>query len=244
MNKRFIFTLFFSYIFSQSAIDTLSVTVYPEYYYQGVMVEYRFDKNSAEKYTFNLQSTEVDSVLYLISKDDKFFQQTVEVDNQLISSIDKEGEHKIYLFLDKYSQVPGLRDFSYQFNTLSDIKTLIMAFQLPFASEDFIPNANNIALEEVGDQNGLIFLQGILNDYKSDEFIDISFSYFNPHGLTSIQYSANISVNNAPQNISPPTSRDKFVTYPFLTWEPMLIFLILTLILVFLYGNSQRKNNC
>ena len=145
MNKRFIFTLFFSYIFSQSAIDTLSVTVYPEYYYQGVMVEYRFDKNSAEKYTFNLQSTEVDSVLYLISKDDKFFQQTVEVDNQLISSIDKEGEHKIYLFLDKYSQIPGLRDFSYQFNTLSDIKTLIMAFQLPFASKDFIPNANNIA---------------------------------------------------------------------------------------------------
>ena len=57
------------------------------------------------------------------------------------------------------------------------------------------------------------------------------------------QYSANISVDNTPQNISPPTSRDKFVTYPFLTWEPMLIFLILTLILVFLYGNSQRKNN-
>ena len=242
MKKRFIFTLFFSYIFSQSAIDTLSVTIYPEYYYQGVMVEYRFDKYSNEKHTFNL-STEVDSVLYLVSKGDEFFEEVIKIDNQSISSIQKAGEHKIYLFLDKYSQVPGLRDFSYQFNTLSDIKTLIMAFQLPFASEDFIPNANNIALEEVGDQNGLTFLQGILNDYRSDELIDISFSYFNPHGLTSIQYSANISADNAPQNISTPTSRDKFVTYPFLTWEPMLIFLILTLILVFLYGNSQRKNN-
>tara|TARA_B100000427_G_scaffold60856_1_gene47935 strand:- start:1255 stop:1986 length:732 start_codon:yes stop_codon:yes gene_type:complete len=242
MNKRFIFTLFFSYIFSQSSIDTLSVTIYPEYYYQGVMVEYRFDKYSTEKYTFNL-STEVDSVLYLVSKGDEFFEEVVKVDNKSISSIEKLGEHKIYLFLDKYNQLPGLRDFSYQFNILSDIQTLIMAFQFPFASENFIPNANNIPLEEVGDQNGLTFLQGILNNYKSDELIDISFSYFNPHGLTSIQYSANISADNAPQNISTPTSRDKFVTYPFLTWEPMLIFLILTLILVFLYGNSQRKNN-
>ena len=242
MNKKFIFTLFFSYIFSQSSIDTLSVTIYPEYYYQGIMVEYRFDKNPNEKHTFNL-STEVDSVLYLVSQGDEFFEEVVRVDNQSISSIEKVGEHKIYLFLDKYNQAPGLRDFYYQFNTLSDIKTLIMAFQLPFASENFIPNANNILLEEVGDQNGLTFLQGMLNDYKSDELIDISLSYFNPHGLTSIQYSANISVNNAPQNIAQPTSRDKFITYPFLTWEPMLIFLILTLILVFLYGNSQRKNN-
>jgi len=242
MNKRFIFTLFFSYLFSQSAIDTLSVTIYPEYYYQGIMVEYRFDKNVAEKHIFNL-SAEVDSVLYLVSKGDEFFEEVVKVNNRSISSIEKQGEHKIYLFLDKYSQVPGVRDFYYQFNTLSDIKTLIMAFQLPFASEDFIPNANNIPLEEVGDQNGLTFLQGILNDYRSDELIDISLSYFNPHGLTSIQYSANISVDDPVQNISPPTSRDKFVTYPFLTWEPMLIFLILTLILIFLYGNSQRKNN-
>ena len=54
MNKKFIFTLFFSYIFSQSSIDTLSVTIYPEYYYQGIMVEYRFDKYSNEKHTFNL----------------------------------------------------------------------------------------------------------------------------------------------------------------------------------------------
>jgi len=242
MTKRFIFTLFFSYIFSQSSIDTLSVTIYPEYYYQGTMVEYRFDKNGSEKHTFNL-STKVDSVLYLISKDEEFFEKVIKVDKQSISSIEKEGEHKIYLFLDKYSESPGVRDFYYQFNTLSDIKTLIVAFQLPFASENFIPNTNNISLEEVGDQNGLTFLQGMLNDYKSDEWIDISFSYFNPHGLTSMQYLANISVNSPPQNISRPTSRDKFITYPFLTWEPMLIFLILTLILVFLYGNSQRKNN-
>ena len=81
MNKKFIFTLFFSYIFSQSSIDTLSVTIYPEYYYQGIMVEYRFDKNPNEKHTFNL-STEVDSVLYLVSKGDEFFEEVIKIDNQ------------------------------------------------------------------------------------------------------------------------------------------------------------------
>tara|TARA_B100000427_G_scaffold321626_1_gene322506 strand:- start:4549 stop:5280 length:732 start_codon:yes stop_codon:yes gene_type:complete len=242
MKKRFIFTLFFSYIFSQSSIDTLSVTIYPEYYYQGVMIEYRFDKNITEEYKFNL-STEVDSVLYLVSKDNELFQEVVKVNDESISSIKKVGEHKIYLFLDKYSQTPGMRDFYHQFSTLDDIKTLIIAFQLPFASEDFIPNANNIPLEEISDQNGFTFLQGILSDYKSNELIDISFTYFNPHGFTSMQYYENIRFNNASENISRSTSRDKFVTYPFLTWEPMLIFLILTLILVFLYGIFKRKNN-
>jgi len=39
------------------------------------------------------------------------------------------------------------------------------------------------------------------------------------------------------------TSREKFINYPFLTWEPMLIFLILTLILVFLYEISNRRKS-
>ena len=91
MNKRFIFTLFFSYIFSQSSIDTLSVTVYPEYYYQGVMVEYRFDKYSTDKHTFNL-STEVDSVLYLVSKGDEFFEQVVKIGGKYVTPYEARFE--------------------------------------------------------------------------------------------------------------------------------------------------------
>jgi hypothetical protein len=119
----------------------------------------------------------------------------------------------------------------------------MIAFQLPFASEEFIASVNDINLEEIRDQNGLNFLQGLINNYQSNKPINLSLSYFNPHGLTSIQYSANISADNSTSPSSMITSREKFINYPFLTWEPMLIFLILTLILVFLYEISNRRKS-
>ena len=242
MSKRFVFILFISCIFPQSVIDTLSVTIYPEYYYQGVMVEYKFDTDSSNQYKFRLP-TEVDSVLYLVSNNDELFEQVLKVENQSVASVEKDGEHKIYLFLNRYNQVPGSRNFSYQFESLSDISTLMMAFQLPFASQEFIASVNDINLEEIKDQNGLNFLQGLIDNYQSNKPINLSLSYFNPHGLTSIQYSANISTDNSVPSNSMITSREKFINYPFLTWEPMLIFLILTLILVFLYEISNRRKN-
>ena len=242
MSKRFVFILFISCTFSQSIIDTLSVTIYPEYYYQGVMVEYKFDTDSSNQYKFRLP-TEVDSVLYLVSNNDELFEQVLKVENQSVVSVEKDGEHKIYLFLNRYNQVPGSRNFSYQFESLSDISTLMMAFQLPFASQEFIASVNDINLEEIKDQNGLNFLQGLIDNYQSNKPINLSLSYFNPHGLTSIQYSANISTDNSVPLNSMITSREKFINYPFLTWEPMLIFLILTLILVFLYEISNRRKN-
>jgi len=242
MKKRFVSILFISCIFSQSVIDTLSVTIYPEYYYQGIMVEYKFDTDSSNQHQFILP-TEVDSVLYLVSNNDELSEEVLKIENQLISSIERDGEHKIYLFLNRYSQVPGPRNFSYKLESLSDVETLMIAFQLPFASEEFVASINDINLEEIKDQNGLNFLQGLIDSYQSNEPINLSLSYFNPHGLTSIQYSANISADNSVSSSSMITSREKFINYPFLTWEPMLIFLILTLILVFLYEISNRRKS-
>ena len=147
MSKRFVFILFISCTFSQSIIDTLSVTIYPEYYYQGIMIEYKFDTNSSNQHKFRLP-TEVDSVLYLVSNNDELFEQVLKVENQSVASVEKDGEHKIYLFLNRYNQVPGPRNFSYQFESLSDISTLMMAFHLPFASQEFIASVNDINLEE------------------------------------------------------------------------------------------------
>ena len=178
-----------------------------------------------------------------MSNNDELFEQVLKVENQSVASVEKDGEHKIYLFLNRYNQVPGPRNFSYQFESLSDISTLMMAFQLPFASQEFIASVNDINLEEIKDQNGLNFLQGLIDNYQSNKPINLSLSYFNPHGLTSIQYSANISTDNSVPLNSMITSREKFINYPFLTWEPMLIFLILTLILVFLYEISNRRKN-
>ena len=56
MKKHFFYLLIFSQVFSQSIIDTLSVTVYPEFSYPGVAVEYKFDKSNNNDITYITES--------------------------------------------------------------------------------------------------------------------------------------------------------------------------------------------
>ena len=41
-----------SQIFAQTTIDTLSVTIYPEFSYPGVAIEYKFDKFGSDVIEF------------------------------------------------------------------------------------------------------------------------------------------------------------------------------------------------
>ena len=90
MKKRFVSILFIGCIFSQSVIDTLSVTIYPEYYYQGIMVEYKFDTDSSNQHQF-IVPTEIDSVLYLVSNNDELFEEVLKIEDQPIASIERDG---------------------------------------------------------------------------------------------------------------------------------------------------------
>ena len=226
-------------IFGQSIIDTLSVTVYPEFSYPGVAIEYKFDTDAVSQYDFQIPSG-IDSVLYTISNNESEFEKIVEIDNNILTSIKQAGNHTIYLFLDKFINAPGPRDFLYLFESAADVDALILSFQVPFAAKDFLADAGDIKLEKIRDQNGLTFMQGIGTDYSKFGKKALFFSYYNPHGFTSIQYAANISTENTP--LEPPiTASERFVRYPFLTWEPMVIFLLLTLVLVFLYESSNKK---
>ena len=236
-----LFILSLGTIFGQSTIDTLSVTVYPEFSYPGVAIEYKFDSDSISQYDFQIPSG-IDSVLYTISYNESEFEKIVEIDNNTLTTIKQDGNHTIYLFLDKFINSPGPRDFLYRFKSASSVDALIISFQVPFAAKDFIADADNIQLDKIRDQNGLTFMQGIENNYSASGIKELFFSYYNPHGFTSIQYAANISTDSAP--IEPPaTASKRFIRYPFLTWEPMIIFLLLTLVMVFLYERSNRKEN-
>ena len=233
------FILFSGSIFGQSVIDTLSITVYPEFSYPGVAIEYKFDTDSISQYNFQIPSG-IDSVLYTISNNESEFEKIVEINDNILTTIKQAGNHTIYLFLDKFINDPGPRDFLYLFESATSVDALILSFQVPFAAKDFIADAGNVKLEKIRDQNGLTFMQGIDSNYSKFDKKELFFSYYNPHGFTSIQYAANISTENTP--LEPPiTASERFVRYPFLTWEPMVIFLLLTLVLVFLYESSNKK---
>ena len=233
------FILFSGSIFGQSVIDTLSVTVYPEFSYPGVAIEYKFDTDSVSQYDFQIPSG-IDSVLYTISSNESEFEKIVEINDNILTTIKQNGNHTIYLFLEKFIKDPGPRDFLYLFESAADVDALIFSFQVPFAAKDFLADAGDTKLEKIRDQNGLTFMQGIDSNYSKFGKKALFFSYYNPHGFTSIQYAANISTENT--SLEPPTTAsERFVRYPFLTWEPMAIFLLLTLVLVFLYELSDRK---
>jgi hypothetical protein len=239
MRKIMFFILFSGSIFGQSVIDTLSVTVYPEFSYPGVAIEYKFDTDSISQYDFQIPSG-IDSVLYTISSNESEFEKIVEINDNILTTIKQNGNHTIYLFLEKFIKDPGPRDFLYLFESAADVDALIFSFQVPFAAKDFLADAGDTKLEKIRDQNGLTFMQGIDSNYSKFGKKALFFSYYNPHGFTSIQYAANISTENT--SLEPPTTAsERFVRYPFLTWEPMAIFLLLTLVLVFLYELSDRK---
>ena len=241
MNKIYFYLLLFSQIFGQSIIDTLSVTVYPEFSYPGVAIEYKFDKLNNNDINFPIPA-KIDSVLYTISADSVEFEKIVKIENNLLKTLNQKGNHTIYLFLDKFINDPGPRKFSYNFASLQDINTLILGVQVPFGSDDFEISVDGFNLEKVRDQNGLTFYQGINNNFTKTNNSFINLNYYNPHGGTSIQYAANISTNDSSVQL-PPSASDKFVRYPLLSWEPMLMFLLLSLFIVFIYEFQRSKND-
>ena len=184
-----------SQIFGQKTIDTLSVTIYPEFSYPGVAIEYKFDKFGSDVIEFPVSSN-IDSVLYTVSGDGLEFEQILKTNENSLQAINQDGNHTIYLFLDRFIKDPGPRKFSYDFGSDQTINTFILGVQIPFASEDFIVNAEGFSLEKVRDQNGLTFFQGIINDFSESSSSEIYLSYYNPHGNTSIEYAANISTQD------------------------------------------------
>ena len=241
MKRLLIFFTFVSGIMCQTTIDTLSVTIYPEFSYPGVAMEYKFDKNFDDNFVFPVPS-QVDSVLYTVSSENSEFEEIIQVKNNSLKSVSQNGNHTIYLFLDKFIKNPGPRDFSYLFSSNQDINTFILGVQIPFASEDFDVQSSNISFEKVRDQNGLTFFQSISSNYLKDTTSDIFLSYYNPHGNTSIEYAANISTQDTDIEVTQ-TANDRFIRYPFITWEPMIIFILLTIFMVLFYEINLRKND-
>ena len=240
MKKICFYLIVISQIFEQTTIDTLSVTIYPEFSYPGVAIEYKFDKFGSDAVEFPI-SSDIDSVLYTVSEDGLEFEQILQTKENSLQAINQDGNHTIYLFLDRFIKDPGPRKFSYDFESNQTIKTFILGVQIPFASEDFTVNAEGFSLERVRDQNGLTFFQGIINDFSESSSSEINLSYYNPHGNTSIEYAANISTQDSAVQ-PPPTASDRFVRYPFITWEPMIAFLVLSIMLVAIYEFQRTKD--
>ena len=84
-----------SQIFAQTAIDTLSVTIYPEFSYPGVAIEYKFDKFGSDEIKFPV-SSDIDSVLYTVSGDGLEFEQILKTNKNSFQAINQDGNCLLY----------------------------------------------------------------------------------------------------------------------------------------------------
>lgn len=234
-------TFFQSIIFSQSSSNSLSLTIYPEFSYQGISIEYKFFSNG-ELIKFNVPSN-IDSVLYTISDTNLQKEEILPIVEKTIFSQQDEGLHTIYAFLEQFEKIPSERKFSYSFLTNKSFDNIILSLQIPFGSEDLSFQVNNNEVEErVRDQNGLTFLQTEISDFDQNESVEIGLRYYNPHGQTSIEYASNIAFKSQETNNLITPKVDNIKRYPFLTWQPMLIVLIMGLLIIFNYETIKKKN--
>ena len=74
----------------------------------------------------NSASSDIDSVLYTVSGDGLEFEQILKTNENSLQAINQDGNHTIYLFLDRFIKDPGPRRFSYDFGSNQIIKTFIL----------------------------------------------------------------------------------------------------------------------
>ena len=63
-------------------------------------------------------SSDIDSVLYTVSGDGLEFEQILKTNENSLQAINQDGNHTIYLFLDRFIKDPGPRRFSYDFGRI------------------------------------------------------------------------------------------------------------------------------
>ena len=118
-------------------------------------------------------------MLYTVSGDGLEFEQILKTNENSLQAINQDGNHTIYLFLDRFIKDPGPRKFSYDFGSNQIIKTFILGVQIPFASEDFTVNAEGFSLERVRDEFGV-------KPVSNDKLMSMDLDVFSPCAMGAV----------------------------------------------------------
>ena len=118
MKKISFYLLAFSYVFGQTSVDTLSVTIYPEFSYPGVAIEYKFDKFGKDEIVFPVSSS-IDSVLYTISGEGLEFEQILKTSRKIAEFYkDSVSTGEAFIPLRKEAQDPRAVSLKAQLDNL------------------------------------------------------------------------------------------------------------------------------
>ena len=232
-----------SFIFAnESPFSKFDAVVYPQFYYNGVMVEIEGSlKNERTPLDFKMiMPTNIDSVFFVegaISQGNTINVEQVKIDGNIkfIEKTVNESEFKMFLFYalgEEFGRTIG----SFDLNINHDIDEAHVVFQKPLKSEVFSLSASTSDI--FLDENKIEYHRIHVNNYKKNLSKIFTFEYLNPGKVLTASVLQN---NQSPQdndNIS-----NKPIRYSVPTWQPLTVLLLFFGGLGFLYSNQKKHSD-
>lgn len=238
-------------------LSKVSVMIYPEYYYAGVMAEVSGEFAETSKLThlaFQVPAT-TDSVLQMVSSGDMG-------QNIVVLPVEKRGKEfwvnlpakagafRVFVFFIPFDDENVKRDFEFSMKFDQALTDVHLIVQKPTAAEKF--SLSPPGSEPTKDQHGMELYQYHIDKLAANESRKIVVSYSNPTGETSLERLRKM-LNESSGMGSSGSSTPKNVEAPYRhelpLWQPLLVlFCVIGVVGIIyrLYGgkiSSNKKGN-
>ena len=232
-----------SFIFAnESPFSKFDAVVYPQFYYNGVMVEIEGSlKNERTPLDFKMiMPTNIDSVFFVegaISQGNTINVEQVKIDSNIkfIERTVNESEFKMFLFY-ALGEESGRTIGSFDLNINHDIDEAHVVVQKPLKSEVFSLSASTSDI--FLDENKIEYHRIHVNNYKKNLSKIFTFEYLNPGKVLTASFLQNNQSPKDNDNIS-----NKPIRYSVPTWQPLTVLLLFFSGLGFLYSNQKKHSD-
>ncbi|NOZ74717.1 MAG: zinc ribbon domain-containing protein [FCB group bacterium] len=229
-------------------ITSLEADIYPEYYSQGVMVEYLGETEPgtltpALHFMLPAGTDSAFSVVEIEGQKDplitdlKLEQRGSET---WVTVAPRENKFRFFAFYTPFTNPVGKRDFQFSIKSDSDFPHYHILVQEPMMAQGFALHEPDDEPESFPDQHGITFHRFHYEALKAGEVQSLGIEYVNPTGkltMETLQTMLNTGGPNAMGGGSntqvAANAAPKRFTLP--TWQPYLALAAITLIVAFNY---------
>ncbi|NOZ03497.1 MAG: zinc ribbon domain-containing protein [FCB group bacterium] len=225
----------------------ISVVIYPEYYYNGVMVEYsgEIDTTSLPLAVGFMVPAETDSVF---SVHEKAGQGTRVVSEKVVKKGNeswvylniKEPSFRTFIFYVPFDPQNKQREFDYTVKFDKDLTDFHIAVQKPLKAENF--ELFPAGAESFKDQHGLEFFRFHIENLPVNQTKTVQVKYENPSGVTTIQVlQTMLSSSGKGSSESAALADGTPIRYRLPLWQPLAVLAIIAVIIGVIYRRYQGR---
>ena len=246
--KKYLISLFlFGSILAQSSpFQSYDVVLYPEYYFNGIMVEIEGEvKQDSLPLDLKVQvPVNTDSVFFVtgnVASNANVIDLQIKKEQNLsfINTVLLDPNFRIFIFYDiKRNKQKRSGVFSFSINHPIDDAHIVV--QEPIVAEDFVFSEKNA--EVFKDQHGMNFKRVHLNNYLPKSVRKISFSYLNPSNDISINLlQSKLSDNPNPPADIPFKNNSAPIRHKLPLWQPLFVLSIVSIAIGVMFYFQMKK---